>query len=317
MQRLVGSLGVLLAITAGLFVAGCDVAPALQELADASRAPASAPPSPSAPPATGGETIKIASFNLCVFGKSKLGKPQAMDVLVDVVRRFDVVAVQEIRALDQTVVPQFVQQINADGSRYDFVIGPRLGRTSSKEQYAFLFDTARIELVPNSAYTVPDPHDLMHRAPMVARFRVRSPSSEQPFTFSLVNIHTDPDETDVELNALDDVYLAVQRNPSGEDDVILLGETGTFGYNVNNWDTGEVAAYNWNNYLALYRHGQIVGDGTTVYEGSSGGANYVFMDGHGKHLPGETSGLVLGTNFASPRQDPYADVQRLWHPWVD
>jgi deoxyribonuclease-1-like protein len=64
----------------------------------------------------------------------------------------------------------------------------------------------------------------MHREPMVARFRVRSPSAEPSFSFTLINVHTDPDETDVELDALDDVYLAVQRNPSGEDDVILLGD---------------------------------------------------------------------------------------------
>ena len=38
----------------------------------------------------------------------------------------------------------------------------------------------------------------------------------------MVNIHTDPDETDTELNALDDVFTAVQR--IGEDDVILLGD---------------------------------------------------------------------------------------------
>jgi endonuclease/exonuclease/phosphatase family metal-dependent hydrolase len=217
--------------------------PALRELADAVQGPAGGPQSPSPPPVADGETIKIASFNLCVFGTSKLGKPQAMDVLVDVVRRFDVVAIQEIRAQDQTVVPQFIEQINADGSRYDFVIGPRLGRTMSKEQYAFLFDATRIELVPNSAYTVPDPGDLMHRPPMVARFRVHSSSSEPAFSFTLINMHTDPDETDVELNALDDVYLAVQRNPSGEDDVILLGDLNVDEHHLG--ELGQVPNITW------------------------------------------------------------------------
>jgi len=75
-----------------------------------------------------------------------------------------------------------------------------------------------------SAYTVEDPRDYLHREPFVASFRVRGPSPDQAFTFKLVNIHTDPDETDVELDALDDAFIAVQQDGSGEDDVILLGD---------------------------------------------------------------------------------------------
>src|SRR5262245_25440412 len=84
-----------------------------------------------------GDSIKIASFNIQVFGASKLKKPQVMDVLARVARRFDVVAIQEVRSTDDRIVPTFVGMINADGSHYDFVVGPRLGRTNSKEQYAF------------------------------------------------------------------------------------------------------------------------------------------------------------------------------------
>jgi len=56
------------------------------------------------PDRTGGD-IRIASFNIQVFGKRKLRKPRVMAVLTDVIRRFDVVAIQEIRSLNQHVVP--------------------------------------------------------------------------------------------------------------------------------------------------------------------------------------------------------------------
>lgn len=168
--------------------------------------------------------IRIASFNIQVFGTSKEKKQDVMDVLAKVVRRYDIVAIQEIRAIDQDVIPRFVDRVNADGAEYGHVLGPRLGRTSSKEQYVFIFDRARIELVRDSVYTVADPGDRLHREPLVARFRVRGPPSEHAFTFTLVNIHTDPDETDQELDALGDVFAAVQRNGSHEDDVILLGD---------------------------------------------------------------------------------------------
>lgn len=169
-------------------------------------------------------TIRVASFNIQVFGSTKLNNPRVMNVLCEVVRRFDVVAIQEIRAKSQDIMPRFVDMINATGRHYDFVIGPRLGRTNSKEQYAFVFDTASIEIDRSAMYTVNDPDDLLHREPLAAWFRVRGPSPDQAFTFTLINIHTDPDEVATELNQLDDVFRAVRDDGRGEDDVVMLGD---------------------------------------------------------------------------------------------
>ena len=214
-----------LALVAGL--TGCDEQ-MLSDLGLGSQPPASVPPGTPSPgpagPASPGDTVRIASFNIQVFGTSKLRKPHVTDVLARVVRQFDVVAVQELRSADQTVIPEFLRLVNADGSRYDSVVGPLLGRTSSKEQYVYLYDTRRIELVQGSVGTVPDPDDWLHREPFVASFRVRGPLPGQAFGFTLVNIHTDPDETDEELDALARVFMTVQRQQSGEDDVILLGD---------------------------------------------------------------------------------------------
>jgi endonuclease/exonuclease/phosphatase family metal-dependent hydrolase len=214
----------LAALFFALCFSGCDSQQAVQ------KTPAQNTAAP--PPAQPGDTIKVCSFNIQVFGTSKLKKPEAMDVLTKVVRRFDVVAIQEVRSTDDSVVPQFVQLVNADGSKYDFIIGPRLGRTNSKEQYAVLFNTARIEVDRSSVYTVDDPQDLLHREPLVARFRVRGVPPEKAFSFNLVNIHTDPDETATELDALADVFVGVQRNGSGEDDVILLGDLNVDEYHL-------------------------------------------------------------------------------------
>jgi endonuclease/exonuclease/phosphatase family metal-dependent hydrolase len=167
--------------------------------------------------------IRVASFNIQVFGEKKLSNPRVRGLLAEIVRQFDVVAVQEIRS-KQDILPQFVDVINSSGRHYDFVVGPRLGRTNSKEQYAFIFDTASIEIDRTSLYTVADPDDRLHREPLVGWFRVRGPPPEQAFTFSLVDIHTDPDETRSELDALAAVFRAVRDDGRGEDDVIILGD---------------------------------------------------------------------------------------------
>jgi deoxyribonuclease-1-like protein len=175
------------------------------------------------PVARDGGTVRIASFNIQVFGEKKLADIRVRSFLAEVIRQFDVVAIQEIRCQHE-ILPQFLDVINSTGRHYDYVVGPRLGRTVSKEQYAFVFDTASIEVDRPALYTVADPDDLLHREPLVGWFRVRGPPPEQAFTFSLVNIHTDPDETGKELDALADVFRAVRDDGRGEDDVILLGD---------------------------------------------------------------------------------------------
>ena len=198
------------------------------------RQPVSTAPTEAPAPARG-ESIRIATFNIQVFGTSKLSKPHVMEYLANIARRFDVIAIQEIRSKSSDIIPTYVELINQSGRHYDYVIGDRLGRSSSKEQYAFIFDRQRIEVDRNELYTVHDPEDLLHREPFVAWFRVRGPAPEEAFTFILINIHTDPDEAREEVNVLDDVYQVVRNDGRQEDDVIVLGDL-----NVDHRHLGEL-----------------------------------------------------------------------------
>jgi endonuclease/exonuclease/phosphatase family metal-dependent hydrolase len=187
-------------------------------------AAAPTPVAGSLPAVRPGPVIRIASFNIEVFGEKKFENKQVVDVLAKIVRMFDVVAVQEVRAMDPTLISRFVQQVNASGAQYDFVLGPRLGNTNIKEQYVFIYDQTRIEIDRTSAYTVRDPDNLLHREPLVCGFRARAAPPEQAFTFTLVNVHTDPDDVDDECNALASAYQMVRNDGRGEDDIIMLGD---------------------------------------------------------------------------------------------
>lgn len=179
-----------------------------------------------------GPTVRIATFNIQTFGQSKAEKPYVMHTIAEVVRRFDVVAIQEIRTQDDYFVQTLLRDyVNAGGrAQYAASVSPRLGRTVSTEQYAFLYNTATIDISQEVDFVLTDRNDALHREPHVALFRTRVVPPERAFTFILMNIHTDPDEAMDEMNALYGAYQAVQRmsiHGAVEDDVILLGDLNT------------------------------------------------------------------------------------------
>jgi deoxyribonuclease-1-like protein len=173
------------------------------------------------------QTILIASFNIQAFGEKKVGDRAMAEKIAAIIRQFDVVGIQEVRAIDQTVIPRLLQYVNAQGAKYDYILGPRLGRSNSKEQYCYIYDTNRLLSSPQASYTVEDNADLLHREPLVARFVTRVPPGYPPFTFSLMNMHTDPDEVKLEMPVMHTVLRGVREYEwatAGEDDVLMMGD---------------------------------------------------------------------------------------------
>jgi endonuclease/exonuclease/phosphatase family metal-dependent hydrolase len=180
------------------------------------------------------ETIRIATFNIQVFGKTKASDPNVMAVLARVVSQFDVVAIQEVRGGDSEPIQALIELIRVSGGQFAASVSEPIGRTSQTESYAFVWDASRIQLVPQSAYVVADPADRMHREPMVASFetRVGAADGRRPFRFTLINVHTSPSEVapsaiENEMNVLDDVFVRVREydyQTTGEEDCIMLGD---------------------------------------------------------------------------------------------
>ena len=167
------------------------------------------------------ETLRIGAFNIQVFGKSKASKPEVMDVLGKIIRTFDVVAIEEIRDKSQTALPALVNTVNSDGSQYAYVVGERLGRTTSKEQYAYIYNTQTVEL-SGTPFTYPEPTgtDPFHREPYISSFKALNGN----FDVTLITIHTDPDEATEEINALDAVVKHAQSTYPEEMDFIVMGD---------------------------------------------------------------------------------------------
>ncbi len=188
-------------------------------------------------------TIKVSAFNLQIFGTTKASKPEVMGVLSKIIRNYDVIAVQEIRDSSQTALPMLRDAVNSIGSpQYDYIVSERLGRTTSKEQYAYLYNTQTI-LQIGSPYIYPDSNDLFQREPYVAEFKAKSGN----FNFVLIVIHTDPDTATQEINDLPKVVEDARGRYQSEGDFIVMGDLNAdcSYFNENNQSSLRSNDYYW------------------------------------------------------------------------
>jgi hypothetical protein len=146
------------------------------------------------------ETIKIAAFNIQVFGRSKRQKEDVMDILANIVREFDLILIQEIRDSSEETIPIFLQEINdVDGSKYQYIRSERLGRSTSKEAYAYLYNRDTVEFVEESDYVYDDVYDVFEREPYIASFVSGN------FDFTIIGIHIKPSDAYSEMGNLTNV----------------------------------------------------------------------------------------------------------------
>ncbi len=189
-----------------------------------------AAPKPDAelPPVPAGKnTLRIATFNCGPLDQNKSGKLQVLNRLAQVIRRFDIVALQDIQARNQAAVVQLVQQVNAEARHYHYAVAANVDQDAIHQFSAFLFDRATVQIDRSTVCNVDDPARRFRHPPLIASFCARGPDAKQAFTFTLVNVHTDPDQVETELELLDDVWRAVRDDGRNEDDVVLLGDLGT------------------------------------------------------------------------------------------
>lgn len=173
----------------------------------------------------GASTIKIATFNIKVFGKTKASKPEIMSQFAAIIRKYDVVAVQEIKDAAGTAPLLLLDAVNDGGDRtYSMLLSARSGvqpdDKSSQEQYAVLYDAAVLEALPGDRLFDDEGHDLFQREPYLAHLRARAGL----FSFVLIGIHTRPESAIAEIGALHDVMEWARVIFPEEDDFIALGD---------------------------------------------------------------------------------------------
>jgi endonuclease/exonuclease/phosphatase family metal-dependent hydrolase len=197
-------------------------------------------------------TLKIGAFNIQVFGRSKMQLPpttgkisekvlkkwkkrkHVVPTLIKIVKRYDVLLIQEIREKKiptelrphyQTAIKTLLNEVNQDlprGKRYRITIGERLGRRSgnTKEQYAYLYREDKLEVIEDVQYKNVFSKTTFARPPYVVRFRSLR---NKNFDFALIGLHSEPEKAFEEVKELSDVFDYV-KELWGEEDTLILGD---------------------------------------------------------------------------------------------
>ncbi|XP_078200652.1 deoxyribonuclease-1 isoform X2 [Callithrix jacchus] len=157
-------------------------------------------------------SLKIAAFNIQTFGETKMSNATLVSYIVQILSRYDIALVQEVRDSHLTAVGKLLDNLNQDApDTYRYVVSEPLGRNNYKERYLFVYRPDRVSAVDSYYYDdgcEPCGNDTFSREPAIVRF-------SSPFTevreFAIVPLHAAPTDAVAEIDALYDVYLDVQE----------------------------------------------------------------------------------------------------------
>ena len=115
-------------------------------------------------------TITVASWNMKNFGKTKLNDADRVSVIADVIRKYDVIAMQEIKDKSGALPSILVSLVNGDSLNYRFIESLRVG-VNVQESYVIMFNSDKVEYVPGTMGHIRDYEDKYEREPFFLRCR--------------------------------------------------------------------------------------------------------------------------------------------------
>ncbi|MCS7304619.1 MAG: hypothetical protein NZ602_05860 [Thermoguttaceae bacterium] len=198
----------------------------LEQLFSPSRAlrPQSSDPGGQLPPVpTGRSVLLVASFNAHPLDAGKLSHPARLAALVQLLRRFDLVALQNIQLQAPGLLWELRDHLNTGGRYYEVAFDPESFQQPGRPVSAFLYDRATVEIDLAKLYSMEDLQGRLYDRPLVGSFRARGPHPSQAFTFILISVYIQPERADQELPLIEQLYRTVRKNSSGEDDILLAG----------------------------------------------------------------------------------------------
>ncbi|XP_046357815.2 deoxyribonuclease-1-like 2 [Haliotis rufescens] len=172
-------------------------------------------------------TIRIGAFNIKSFGRRKMGDPIVAQIITQIVSRYDVILIQEIRDITNTAVNELHSNLSAHvkaanpSACFSFKISPRLGRSRYKEQYAFFYRSDRVDVVASHLFTE-SRGDVFEREPFCLLLNI--PGLAGPWRLALVGLHTKPTQAVAEIQYLFDQVEAEVKVTWNTQNLLYLGD---------------------------------------------------------------------------------------------
>lgn len=158
--------------------------------------------------------ISLLSFNIQIFGTSKMSNKSVINTLVNIINKYDVIAIQEVRDSSGQAVIEFMKLLDP---KYNYYLGPREGRSSSKEQYWFIYDKTKLKIINRATY--PDTLNIFERRPEGVYFQ----NINGLFDFVLINKHVAPSDAVKEISYIPNI-LDYFYNLFKDPDIIIVGD---------------------------------------------------------------------------------------------
>ncbi|KAM8824117.1 deoxyribonuclease-1 [Synchiropus picturatus] len=172
-------------------------------------------------------SLLLGAFNVKSFGDKKASNATIMGLLSQIIQRYDIVLIQEVRDKDLSATTKLMEHVNKNAAfTYRHIVSEPLGRSSYKERYLFVYREATVSVL--DSFTYDDGceacgTDTFIREPFVVKFSSVYSALQ---SFVLVPQHTSPDFALEETDALYDVVADV-RARWDTDLLILLGDFNT------------------------------------------------------------------------------------------
>ncbi|KAK1877219.1 Deoxyribonuclease-1 [Dissostichus eleginoides] len=166
--------------------------------------------------------LRIGAFNIQKFGTGKFDKPEAIDIIKEIVLRYDIILIQEVLCNHDLSVPhRLLALVNQGSPQFSYIVSLPLGPgilklMSHKERYLFLYRYQKVSVKGSFQY----PGNDFMRPPFVVQFSSTETAVKE---FVLIPIHTKPEKAVKEIDALVDVVAAAKLKWTNNN-IMVLGD---------------------------------------------------------------------------------------------
>jgi deoxyribonuclease-1-like protein len=162
------------------------------------------------------DKLSVLSWNVQKFGKKKAKNEAVMTAIADVIKKYDIIAIEEYQDKKGNAIKKLMSIINKDSVAFDYIVGDRVG-AGTKEQFVFVYNHEAVSL--DTSYTFADSLNRFTYDPFVAKFSSKAGSFDATF----IAVHTKPDSAEKEVMNLEYVMKDTQEK-TNEHDIVALGD---------------------------------------------------------------------------------------------